>query len=154
MQIITLQELSAQLQYGKPIICFDFGAKKIGVALSTPDHLICMPHSIIRESSAAKQLDACSKAVLQHNVCAIIVGLPLNMDGTENEQTNNVRKFAEKLAVKSGIDVYLQDERMTSKTADNLLKTIGMNRKSRNAKDDSVAANLILETTLNLLSMK
>lgn len=152
MQIATLQELSGQIKNGCPIIGFDFGTKKIGVALSTPDHSMCMPHSIIIEASAKKQLQRCIELVIKLNVCAIIVGLPLNMDGTKNNQSDNVMKFAQKLADQSGIIVYLQDERMTTRTADNLLKSIGMSRKSRNEKDDAIAANLILEATLSLLN--
>lgn len=154
MQIVTLQELSEYIQPGRPIICFDFGTKKIGIALSTPDHSMCMPHGTVFEANAARQIDKCAEIAIMKNACAIIVGLPLNLDSTQNTQSELTQKFAGKLAAKSKLPVYLQDERMTSKAADNLLKIAGMDRKSRNKKDDSIAANLILDTTMNLLKHK
>ena len=82
------------------------------------------------------------------NICAIVVGLPVNMDGTNSEQTKIVVNFVNKLAKKTNLPIYLQDERLTSKAADSLLRNMGFNRKQRNERDDMAAASMILETTL------
>ena len=70
------------------------------------------------------------------------------MDGSQSSQTEIVLKFVAKLAARTNIPIFLQDERMTSKAADNFLKLLGSNRKKRNDSDDAVAAALILETVL------
>ena len=70
------------------------------------------------------------------------------MDGTESEQTKIVINFVGKLAKKTNLPIYLQDERLTSKAADSLLRNMGFNRKQRNERDDMAAASMILETTL------
>lgn len=145
-----LQEIIRLIQPGKPIICFDYGARKIGVAATLPDHSFSMPKKVIVEGSSKKQLEICSKEVKEVGACLIIVGLPLNMDGSQSKQTVEVQKFALKLEEYSCVPVYLQDERLTSRAADNLLKGAGLGRKDRNSKDDAIAANLILETFLQL----
>ena len=76
------------------------------------------------------------------------MGLPVNMDGTNSEQTKIVVNFVNKLAKKTNLPIYLQDERLTSKAADSLLRNMGFNRKQRNERDDMAAASMILETTL------
>lgn len=85
----------------------------------------------------------------EKNISAIVIGLPINMDGTKSEQTILTEKFAEKLEKRSNLPIFLQDERLTSKAADNLLKGFGLKRKDRNNQDDLAAASLILETVLN-----
>lgn len=152
MIVKSLQEFYDCFEIGRPIIAFDHGQKKIGVALSTPDHKFSMPHKLITENVLDKQLKECTKTIVETNSCAIVVGLPLNMNCTESEQTKIVQKFTDALAKLTSLPIYLQDERLTSKTADNLLKTFGLKRKKRNEFDDPVAANLILETIL--LSVK
>jgi putative Holliday junction resolvase len=70
------------------------------------------------------------------------------MDGTKSEQTTIVEKFAEKLEKRTNLPIFFQDERLTSRAADNLLKSFGIKRKNRNESDDLTAASMILETTL------
>ena len=71
------------------------------------------------------------------------------MDGTKSDQTIIVEKFAEKLEKRTNLPIFFQDERLTSRAADNLLKSFGIKRKNRNENDDLAAASMILETTLN-----
>lgn len=153
MQTKILQEIIKYIHPGKPIICFDYGTKKIGMAMTTPDHSICMPRKTILKHKDIEQIESCCQEIKNYNVCVVVVGLPLNMDGSLNNQTQKIEEFAAKLAKQSGVAVFLQDERMTSRAADNLLKNIGFNRKARNSKDDAIAANLILETFVQLLKI-
>ena len=86
--------------------------------------------------------------IVKNNICAIVVGLPVNMDGTSSSQAKIVTSFVNKLAKETNLPIYLQDERLTSKAADNMLKDMGFNRRQRNERDDMAAASLILETVL------
>lgn len=149
MIIHTLQEFCKFFQPNKPILSIDYGVKKLGLGISTPDHKMAMPLRIISGDSEKKKLQEIVAISIEKQVCAIVVGLPINMNGTPSEQTLIVEKFAEKLKNRTNLPIFLQDERLTSKAADNLLKDFGLKRKDRNSQDDLAAASMILETVLN-----
>jgi putative Holliday junction resolvase len=149
MIIHTLQEFCKFFQSNKPILSLDYGTKKIGVAISTPDHKMALPFTILAGDSEKKKLHSITTLLQEKNICAIIIGLPINMDGTKSEQTMLTEKFAEKLEKRTNLPIFLQDERLTSKAANNLLKSFGLKRKDRNDQDDLAAASLILETVLS-----
>lgn len=152
MIVSSPKELKDYLVIGRPIISFDHGMSKIGSALTTPDHLVCIPGKIIQENDFHKQVELATKLIIDTNSCIVIVGLPLSMDGTKNHQCSICEKFANFLDQSCNLPIYMQDERLTSKTADNLLKIMGMKRKARNQRDDSIAASLILETALQQIN--
>ncbi|MCC8468214.1 MAG: Holliday junction resolvase RuvX, partial [Rickettsia endosymbiont of Eriopis connexa] len=85
----------------------------------------------------------------KYKVCGVVVGLPIDMNGAVTEQTNIVMKFAEELTKSINLPIYLQDERLTTKAANNFLKSFGVKRKDRNNNDDALAASMILETVLD-----
>lgn len=149
MIIYTFPEFCKFFQHGQPILSIDYGYKKIGLAISTPDHHLPMPLQIISGESEKRKLQEIVGITIDKNVCAIVLGLPINMDGTKSEQTLIIEKFAEKLKNRTNLPIFMQDERLTSKAADNFLKEFGLKRKERNAGDDLVAASMILETALN-----
>jgi putative Holliday junction resolvase len=151
MIISSLQEFCSFFKVNKPVLAIDYGNKKIGLAISSPDHSIAMPHSIILTNKEQEKLNKIANFIVKCNICAIVVGFPVNMDGTNGDQTKIVIDFANKLAKKTNLPIYLQDERLTSKAADSLLKNMGFNRKQRNERDDMAAASMILETTLESL---
>lgn len=151
MIIKTVQEFYQKVTDGGVIICFDLGLKKIGIALSTPDQSFSLPLKVIREVKQALQIRECVNEIIKNNAVGIVIGLPLNMDGSIGAQSNIAIEFANKLGESSMLPIFMQDERLTSKEADNILKATGFNRKKREKMDDAVAANLILETTLNLM---
>jgi len=149
MIIDTVQEFCKFFQKGHAVISIDHGLKKLGLAISSPDHHLPMPLKLIEIESDKKKLKEIIEIIKEQKICAIVVGLPVNMDGTKSPQTLLVENFAEKLSRRTNLPIFMQDERLTSKAADNLLKDLGLKRKNRNAQDDLVAASMILETTLN-----
>ena len=148
MIINSLQEFYSFFEISKPLLAIDYGNKKIGLAISSPDHIIAMPHSIIAVDNDREKLDRIIDFIVKYNICAIVVGLPVNMDGTSSSQAKIVNNFVNKLIKKTNLPVYLLDERLTSRAADSMLKNMGLNRRQRNERDDMVAASMILETAL------
>ncbi|XVN43184.1 MAG: Holliday junction resolvase RuvX [Candidatus Rickettsia vulgarisii] len=149
MIIDTLEKFSELLQPNKPIIAIDYGARKIGVAISNPEHTIAMPIKTINTPEEKEKIKEILNLIEAYSACAIVVGLPISMNGETSNQTTILLKFTEHLSLATNLSIYLQDERLTSKAADSLLKSFGLNRKQRNNQDDSIAASMILETTLN-----
>lgn len=148
MIITSLQEFYSFFEVSKPLLGIDYGNKKIGLAISSPDHKIAMPHSIIAAREDREKSNHIIDFIVKNNICAIVVGLPVNMDGTRGNQAKIVTSFVNKLVKETNLPIYLQDERLTSKAADNMLKNMGFNRRQRNERDDMAAASLILETVL------
>lgn len=148
MIIKTLKEFSKLIKFDQPVIGIDYGLKKTGLAISSLDHQVSLPLYLIKNHSERDKINFLIQMIQDQNVCAIVIGLPLNMDATESSQTIIVKKFANKLVTKTKLPVFLQDERITSKAANSLLKSYNIKRKMRNSIDDLVSASMILETIL------
>lgn len=152
MIVKNLQEFCQFLKIGHPLVAIDYGQKKIGIAVSNQERTIAMPLRIIKNSHNKTSVQEIINVINNHNICAIVIGLPLHMNGDTTEQTNIVIEFAKNIAKNIKMAIYLQDERLTSRAADNLLKSFDISRKMRNKSDDAIAASMILETTLDAIN--
>ena len=94
MIIDTLQEFCTFFKERQPLISIDYGQKKIGLAISTPDHKMSLPLQLLSGDSEKKKLNQIAEIAKDKNACAIVIGLPFNMDGTKSDQTIIVEKFA------------------------------------------------------------
>jgi putative Holliday junction resolvase len=127
----------------------DFGNRRIGLAISNPDQLSAYPvETIERGRSLAVDLETLRARLTALEVRRVIVGLPLNMDGTVGPQARAAQLFARRLEEATGIPVELCDERLSSFEAEERLKGIPVRRKRRKLAIDAVAASVILETWL------
>src|ERR1039458_3030599 len=98
----------------------DLGRVRIGVALSDSLGLTAQPLLVLKSAGTQKDLIAIGGLVNQHSVTGVIVGLPLNMNGTESATTEKVRVCAVKLSGKLNVPVYFVDERLTSNQTERL----------------------------------
>lgn len=109
--------------------------------------------SAMQRRSPAADIERLKRIAEERRVERFVVGLPLNMDGTESEMTREVRSFAERLARETGLEVVFQDERLTSFEAQERLRERGMSLKrmleaKRRGVVDELAAVMILEDYL------
>ncbi len=153
MIIYNLQEFCQLLKINRPILSIDYGEKKIGVAISSCNHLVAFPLQVISGLDMTSKISDIRHLVKLHLAEAVVIGLPLQMSGEKGAQAQLVQNFAESLNEAINLPIYLQDERLTSRAADNLLKDAGFNRKRRNQMDDAIAATMILETTLSSIAL-
>lgn len=130
-------------QIGK-ILAIDFGTKKLGIAVSNHERTMSLPLSVI-----SANMNALTDMIKSQNPSAIVIGMPVNMDGSASSSTDMVNKFADQLFALTGLTILLQDERLTSRAATQLLKDAGMKRRVRDAVDDCIAACMILDTVLS-----
>jgi len=127
----------------------DFGNRRIGLAVSNSDQLSAYPvETIERGRSLAADLATLRARLTALEVRRIVVGLPLNMDGTAGPQARAAQVFARRLEEATGIPVELCDERLSSFEAEERLKGIPVRRNRRKLAIDAVAASVILETWL------
>jgi putative Holliday junction resolvase len=126
----------------------DLGTKRIGLALSEPGGVVS-PLSVL---PARHGLEDNARAILEvaheYTAQAVVVGLPLNMDGTEGPQARLSRTLAEAIGRLGSLPVHLHDERLTSHAADRRLVDRDLTRKKNKARQDAVAAQILLESFL------
>jgi putative Holliday junction resolvase len=126
----------------------DFGRKRIGLAIS--DGQGAYPVAVVERRSLERDLDAIRSWLVDREVSLIVVGLPLNMDGTEGPSARAARAFAERVGSATGLPVEMFDERLTSVEAEERLRETSGSRRSitvarKKAARDAVAAAVILE---------
>ena len=134
------------------IMGLDFGSKTVGVAVSDPLFITAQGVEIIRRESESKLRRTCARIeelIKQYEVTEIVMGLPLNMDDTEGERCEKTRAFKDMLERRTGLVVHLQDERLTTVEADELMDEAGYDRFEKKKHVDRIAAQLILEEYMN-----
>ncbi|MDJ0861433.1 MAG: Holliday junction resolvase RuvX [Gammaproteobacteria bacterium] len=124
------------------LLAFDFGAKRIGVAVGQSVTASARPLRTVRVSGRRPDWAAITDLVRTWQPTCLVVGLPLNMDGTEQETTHYARRFGRQLEARYHLPVHWVDERLSSVEAQNRLRTQGR----PDDEVDPVAAQLILET--------
>lgn len=129
--------------YMSHYLAIDYGAKNIGIAITVDDDKKIVPLTTLNAQSDDfwNRMDECIK---EHDISTIIVGLPLGLDGGVTEQTQKVRDFIETVRKRYAIPVYEQDERMTSRLANQLVSQ----PLHTNVPVDHFVAAQILETYL------
>ena len=131
-------------------IGLDLGSKTLGVSLSDPSGIIASSYTIIRHDEEYERLvDEVSKIIEEKNVEKIVLGLPKNMNGTIGFKGELSYKFKEMLEKKTNLEVILEDERLSTKEATNLLIKNDTSRKKRKQVIDSMAATIILQSYLD-----
>ncbi len=126
----------------------DLGHVRIGVALSDPLGMTAQPLTVLKSAGTQKDIIAIGELVDQYEVTQVIVGLPLNMDGTESSTTKKVREFTTKFSGRLNVPVFFVDERLTSKQAERVMIEGDSRREDRRQKIDKVAAALLLQSAL------
>ena len=127
----------------------DFGTKRIGVAMSDELLLTAQGRNTIQRKELKGDLAMIKEIVDLDNVSEVIVGLPLNMNGTYSEKTKEAVLFAGELEKTISVPVKTWDERLTSMQADKAMLEGDMSRAKRRKLSDKLAAQLILQSYLN-----
>lgn len=129
-------------------LAVDVGGKRTGLALGDSLTRVAMPVEVLHVPRGPALLDAILKAVRAHAPDAIVMGLPLNMDGSEGPAAEQARAFAAEVQERAGLVVHLQDERLTSFEADQRMARSGRTRGEKRELRDALAAAALLEDFL------
>ncbi|MFC2025044.1 Holliday junction resolvase RuvX [Chloroflexota bacterium] len=127
----------------------DIGDKRIGVALSDPGGILASPFTIIERKEERQALEAIIEIINQHQVEKIVVGLPRSMDGSLGNQAEKVETFVQTLCSLTEVPIEFRDERLTTVSAKRLMQAAGTRKTKRKARDDAIAATLILQGYLD-----
>ena len=128
------------------VLGFDYGTKSIGIAIGQAITASASPLMSIKAVDGIPNWDDIGKLITEWQPDLVVVGLPLNMDGTEQERTQRARKFANRINGRFGIKVATQDERLTTADAKARLFELGGFKALSKGQIDAVSAVLIVES--------
>ena len=149
---IPIETLAERLQPPMRLAGLDLGTKTIGIALSDPGLKIATPFDTIRREKFCKDAKALLAICGQQNVGGLILGLPINMNGTEGPRAQATRAFLRNLAPLTGLPITLWDERLSTVAAKRAMIEADVSRKKRAEKIDAAAAAFILQGALDRLA--
>jgi putative Holliday junction resolvase len=133
----------------KRFLGLDVGDRRIGVAMSDPLGFTAQRLTLIQRQTPEQDARAIEALVNEHEAQAVVMGLPLNMDGTLGEQANKVMAFADTLKTRLCCPVHLWDERLTTMQGERILLETDTSRRKRKQVIDQLAAQLILQQYLD-----
>lgn len=136
------------------ILGLDIGSKRIGVAVSDALGIIANGLETIQRENENNVIECIKGIVLKEGVNEIVVGLPLNMDGSEGPKAKEAISFSDKLKTTLGISIKLWDERLTTLEAERVMIAANTSRSKRKKKVDKLAAQLILQGYLDSVSQQ
>jgi len=131
------------------ILGIDYGSKRLGVSLSDEDEILASPLPVHIRTKLAEDLSFLAHLTHDQKVGRIVLGLPLNMNGSQGEMARAVQEFADELRHACKVPVILFDERLTTSEAERVLIQADISRKKRKNLRDGLAAVLILQAYLD-----
>ena len=142
----------AALPEGGRLIGLDVGTRTIGTALCDSQWTIASPAGLIKRTKFAKDLEAIKALIGAQNVCGLVIGLPLNLDGSDSPRTQSVRAFARNVEP-LGMPILLWDERWSTQAVTRTLIDADASRARRAELVDKMAAAYILQGAIDALTL-
>lgn len=151
MPIVTTEELPSLLPARKRLLGLDVGEKTIGMAISDSDFKVAAPIDTIRRTKFAADADRLAQLIASRDVGGLVIGLPVNMDGSEGRRCQSVRQFAANLLRRIDLPIAFWDERLSTAAVTRGLLEADLSRAKRAKVVDKMAAAYILQGALDAL---
>lgn len=149
MLIDSPDEFRKLLPASARLLGLDVGETTIGLALSDASRTIASPLSTIERKKFAKDAELLKQLVIEHQVAGLVVGYPINMDGSHGPRTQSTRTFVSNISKKIPIPVLLWDERMTTMAVERMMIDADLSRQRRAQLVDKLAASYMLQGFLD-----
>ncbi len=153
MGVVAIEELDGSLAPGTRLLGLDLGAKTIGLALADGTLIVASPHATIRRTKFTADAEELRRLIEQHGIGGLVIGLPVNMDGSEGPSCQSVRQFAANLLERFDIPIAFWDERLSTAAVTRALIEADVSRKRRAEVVDKMAAAYILQGALDRLAV-
>lgn len=153
MPIRNLSDAQNLLQRGQKFMGLDVGKKTIGIAIGDPGHIIASPHRILWRRKFQSDMADLFAEMDELSVGGLIVGWPLNMDGTKGPRCDATRDFCHALMKLRDLPVILHDERLSTAAVERAMLQADMTRKRRHEKRDALAASWILQSAFDRMAL-
>ncbi len=149
--LIAIEDLPGRLSSEARLLGLDLGTKTIGMALSDVTRSVATPYRTLQRIKFTHDAEAIAAAIAEYGVGAIVLGLPINLDGSEGPRAQSTRAFARNLASRIAVPIVLWDERLSTQAVERHLIEAGASRKRRAEVIDRMAAAYILQGALDRL---
>ncbi|RFC67263.1 MULTISPECIES: Holliday junction resolvase RuvX [Mesorhizobium] len=149
MPVISIEDATALLMTGRVLAGLDLGEKTIGLAISDLSLSFAHPRPVILRKKFTRDAETLLAALKAENVAAAVIGMPLNMDGSEGPRAQATRAFVRNMERLTDLPFIYWDERLSTVAAERSLIEMDMSRKKRDGKIDSAAAAFILQGALD-----
>ena len=149
--MITIDEFKNKLSSGSRLLGIDLGTKRIGIAISDYNQKIATPLQTFDKSKQGKLIDELEGIITENDIKGIIIGNPINMDGTYGKSSQSAKDIAINISNKIDIPVSLWDERLSTVGAFNLSSELDINVSKREKDIDKFAAAFILQGALDFI---
>ncbi|KAA0685607.1 Holliday junction resolvase RuvX [Azospirillum brasilense] len=156
--IHTLPELAARLGRGQRLLGLDVGTKTVGMAVSDPNFVVASPIGTLKRTKFTQDARELSRTLRDYGIGGLVIGLPLNMDGSEGPRAESTRAFAKNLMERSDLlgwdaEIAFWDERLSTSAVERfMIGEADMTRKRRDEVVDKMAAAYILQGALDALA--
>ena len=150
--ILSIDEFKTNIGKNSRLLGIDPGKKNIGFAICDENKKVATPLKIIRKNTFENLINEINVIITENEIKGIIIGNPINMDGSVSKSSQSVKDFAISLSKNITIPISLWDERLSSEGSFKLTKELGTNVTSRVSKLDKNAASFILQGAIDYLS--
>ena len=150
--MITIEEFKKKQSEKCRLIGLDLGSKRIGVSICDEKQLIATPYKTIHKSKNNELIEELKNIIQENNIKAIIIGYPLNMDGSAGSSAQSVNDVSKNIDKEIDVDVCLWDERLSTVGAFNLSSQLDVNVSKREKNIDQNAAAFILQGAIDYLN--
>ena len=150
--MITIEEFKKKQSEKCRLIGLDLGSKRIGVSICDEKQLIATPYKTIHKSKNNELIDELKNIIKENDIKAIIIGYPLNMDGSSGSSAQSVNDVSKNIDKEIDVDVCLWDERLSTVGAFNLSSQLDVNVSKREKNIDQNAAAFILQGAIDYLN--
>jgi len=150
--MITLEELKKHQSDKGRLIGLDLGSKRIGVSICDEKQLIATPFKTLNRTSAKELINELKIIIEENNIQGIIIGNPLNMDGSSGSSAQSVKDTSDNIEKNINLPICLWDERLSTVGAFNLSSQLDVNVNKREKKIDENAAAFILQGAIDFLN--
>jgi putative Holliday junction resolvase len=151
MAIVSLEDLKTRIKPRQRLLGLDLGEKTIGLALSDVLLTVATPLKTLKRGKFSADVKALTALLAEHDIGGLVVGLPLNMDGSEGPSAQSARAFGRNFAQISDCPLAFSDERLSTAAVTRTLIAADTSRKRRNELVDKLAAAYILQGALDKL---
>ena len=150
--MITIEEFKKKQSEKCRLIGLDLGSKRIGVSICDEKQLIATPYKTILKSKNTELIEELKNIIQENDIKAIIIGYPLNMDGSSGSSAQSVNDVSKNIDKEIDVDVCLWDERLSTVGAFNLSSQLDVNVSKREKNIDQNAAAFILQGAIDYLN--
>lgn len=152
MATLTIEELAVKLEPNQAIAGLDLGTKTIGLSASDLGRRFATPRPVIKRVKFTQDAEILLAFAAKEKIAAFIIGLPVNMDGSNGPRVQATRAFVRSMSEKTDIPFIFWDERLSTVAAERALLEMDVSRAKRSERIDSAAASFILQGALDRLS--